>query len=151
MKHTIVEIAEETRINQGKSELVLEKGDKIQILGKSKMNEEVSETTLLYHGVEYPIQTKEGIKSFFTAMVQDLPDVLYVHMKSTSYSSVDFVMIPKRVFVGSGLIRIVAKNSSTVDIIVPEISSGYYNFMTETLSIRLKPNTTIDVSFTKEI
>lgn len=151
MKHTIVEIAEETRINQGKSELVLEKGDKIQILGKSKMNEEVSETTLLYHGVEYPIKTKEGIESFFTAMVQDLPDVLYVHMKSTSYSSVDFVMIPKRVFVGSGRIRIVAKNSSTVDIIVPEISSGYYNFMTETLSIRLKPNTTIDVSFTKEI
>lgn len=134
--------------------IVLEKGDRIKVLSKEKINEQedygVEENMITYHGVDYPIITKEDIKELFAAMSKDLPSTITVSFHGRGDSRITSILFPKKIIVRGNTIEVVSKISS--------VSSGYLNIVLseivaitsvdfgKTFHFMVRPNVEISVS-----
>ena len=108
--------------------MVLEKGDRIKIFSKNKIKEdstspsyEAEGNMITYHGVDYPIFTKEDIKELFAAMSKDLPSTIVVSFHGRGDSRLTSILFPKKIVIRGNTIEIVSKVNS--------ISSGYLNIV----------------------
>ena len=137
--------------------IVLEKGDRIKVLSKNKIEESfinpsygVEENMITYHGVDYPITTKEDIKELFAAMSKDLPSTITVSFYGRGDSRITSILFPKKIIVRGNTIEVVSKISS--------VSSGYLNIVLseivaitsvdfgKTFHFMVRPNVEISVS-----
>jgi small nuclear ribonucleoprotein (snRNP)-like protein len=137
--------------------MVLEKGDRIKILSKNKIEEnftspiyEAEGNMITYHGVDYPILTKDNIKEFFTVLSKDLPSTIVVSFHGSGDSRLTSILFPKKIVIRGNTIEIVSKVNS--------ISSGYLNIVLseiveitsvnfgKTFHFMLRPNTEVSVT-----
>jgi hypothetical protein len=122
------ELEEPMVIPQDGYNMVLEKGDRIKILSKNKIEEnfispsyEAEGNMITYHGVDYPILTKDNIKEFFTVLSKDLPSTIVVSFHGRGDSRLTSILFPKKIVIRGNTIEIVSKVNS--------ISSGYLNIV----------------------
>jgi hypothetical protein len=127
-KSKIIEIKEEIAIEQDGKKIILEKGDKIEILSNNKIEElfispsdEAEENMITYHGVDYPILTKDNIKEFLIVLSKDLPSTIVVDFHGKGNSKLTSVLFPKKIVIQGNTIEVFSKENA--------ISSGYLNIV----------------------
>ena len=109
-------------------DIVLEKGDRIKILSKNKIEElfigpsdKAKENMITYHGVDYPILTKDNIKEFLIVLSKDLPSTIVVDFHGKGNSKLTSVLFPKKIVIRGDTIEVFSKDNA--------ISSGYLNIV----------------------
>lgn len=107
-------------------DIVLEKGDRIKILSKNKIEElfigpsdKAEENMITYHGVDYPILTKDNIKEFLIVLSKDLPRTIVVDFHGKGDSRLTSVLFPTKIVIRGNRIEIVSKGDA--------LSAGYLN------------------------
>jgi len=137
--------------------MVLEKGDRIKILSKNKIEEnfispgyEEEENIITYHGVDYPIITKEDIKEFFTVLSKDLPSTIVVSFHGIGDSKLTSILFPKKIIVRGNTIEIVSKvnsiSSGYLNIVLSEIVAITSVYLGKTFHFILRPNVEVFVT-----
>lgn len=153
------ELEEPMIIPQSDYDMVLEKGERIKIISKEKVEEDFDYTEpayeaegneLSYHGKRYFIFTKDDIKNLFTAMAKDLPSTLTVSFHGRGESRITSILFPKKIIVRGNTIEVVSKINS--------ISSGYFMIVLseivmitsvnfgKTLHFMVRPNVEVSVA-----
>jgi hypothetical protein len=137
--------------------MVLEKGDRIKILSKNKIEEnfispsyEAEGNEISYHGVDYPITTKEDIKEFFTVLSKDLPSTIVVSFHGRGDSRLTSILFPKKIVIRGNTIEIVSKvnsiSSGYLNIVLSEIVAITSVYLGKTFHFMLRTNTEVFVT-----
>lgn len=138
-------------------DIVLEKGDRIKILSKNKIEEnfispsyEAEGNEISYHGVDYPITTKEDIKEFFTVLSKDLPSTIVVSFHGRGDSRLTSILFPKKIVIRGNTIEIVSKvnsiSSGYLNIVLSEIVAITSVYLGKTFHFMLRTNTEVFVT-----
>ena len=127
-KEDSIILEQDVVINQKGKKIILEKGDMIEILSNNKIEElfispsdEAEENMITYHGVDYPILTKDNIKEFLIVLSKDLPSTIVVDFHGKGNSKLTSVLFPKKIVIRGDTIEVFSKDNA--------ISSGYLNIV----------------------
>ena len=127
-EENIIVLENDTVLRQDDKKVILEKGDKIKVLSKNKIEElfispsdKAEGNMITYHGVDYPILTKDNIKEFLIVLSKDLPSTIVVDFHGKGDSRLTSILFPKKIVIQGNTIEIFSKENA--------ISSGYLNIV----------------------
>jgi hypothetical protein len=156
-EENIIVLENDSVLRQGDKKVILEKGDKIKVFSKKKIEEslinpsdEAEGNMITYHGVDYPITTKADIKEFFTVLSKDLPSTIVVSFHGIGDSKLTSILFPKKIIVRGNTIEIVSKvnsiSSGYLNIVLSEIVAITSVYLGKTFHFILRPNVEVFVT-----